>query len=81
MQRGDKGKRVVRFTKRLAYIHKPDGSKFLKRWWWTYKAPVAEAVEQFQRHYKLEVDGKIGPETGHKINAVFKRQWNQRGKK
>lgn len=80
-KRPSRGKRVVYYTKRLAFIRAPRRDPFLKRWYWKYKKPVVVAVRQFQRQYGLKVDGKIGPKTAAKIQAVFKRQYANRGKK
>lgn len=82
LNKGSRGKRVVRFTKRLAFI-RPDGKPkaYLTRWYWKYKDAVVDAVRAFQRDQKLHVDGEIGPRTAAKINEVFKRQYANRKKK
>jgi hypothetical protein len=81
MKKGSHGKRVVRITKRLAFIHEPGGDAYLDRFYENYKEPVEEAVKSFQRGQKLEVDGIIGPKTAARINAVFHRQYEERGEK
>ena len=81
LKRGSRGRRVVRLTKRLAFIHRKRGGAYLPRWYWRYKPPVEDAVRAFQRAYRLTVDGEIGPKTAAKINAVFHRQYRARGKK
>jgi len=80
LKKGSRGKGVVHYTRRLAYIHRPSRGAYLKRWYWKYKQPVVEAVRDFQRHYGLSVDGQIGPETAAKIHAVFHRQYHRRHK-
>lgn len=80
LKKGSRGKRVVKYTKRLAYIHKPGGKAFLPRWFWKFKKPVQDAVIKFQAAYDLKTDGVIGPRTAAKIDAVFHRQWHARKK-
>jgi hypothetical protein len=77
---GSRGPRVVKYTKRLAFIHRRKGPAYLGRWYWKYKEEVVDGVRAFQRSYKLKVDGQIGPKTAAKINAVFHRQYKGRGK-
>lgn len=74
LRKGSRGKRVVYFTKRLAYIHQRGGKPFLGRWYWKFKQPVDTAVRAFQKAHGLGVDGTIGPVTAKEIEAVFKRQ-------
>lgn len=81
LQKGSRGKRVVHFTRRLAYIHPSAHGAYLKRWYWRYKEPVAVAVRRFQRDQDMVADGVIGPKTAARINGVFKRQYEQRGKR
>lgn len=81
LKKGSHGPRVVRLTKRLAYIH-PSGHKaYLPRFYWKFKKPVQDAVKRFQRDQKLRADGMIGPKTAARINGVFKRQRKERGGK
>jgi peptidoglycan hydrolase-like protein with peptidoglycan-binding domain len=81
MRKGSHGKRIVRLTKRLAFIHKPGGHAYLDRSYEQFKEPVEEAVRSFQRDFELQVDGEVGPKTAAKVNAVFHRQYEERGKK
>lgn len=78
LKRGDKGRRVQRFTRRLAFVRRPHGKPYLPRWYWRYKPPVERAVRAFQRDHDLYADGKIGPKTAAKIDAVFRRQYQAR---
>lgn len=78
LKHGDKGKRVVHYTKRLAYIRDEHGGRYLSRWYWKYKSPVVTSVHRFQLHHGLTPDGEIGLRTGHKIDAVFHRQYHHR---
>jgi len=82
LKHGMKGKRVVWYTKRLTFIH-PKGKKhgYLSRNFWKYKDAVVDAVKDFQRDQGLEVDGKIGEETAHRISAVFHKQYVARNKR
>jgi hypothetical protein len=77
---GSRGPRVVKYTRRLAFIHKKRGPAYLKHYFWRYKGEVVAGVRDFQRAYKLKVDGQIGPRTAARINSVFKRQHERRGK-
>lgn len=58
-EKGVTGKRVVRLTKRLAFIHKRGGHAYLDRWYWKFKEPVEQAVRDFQGDFHLEVDTGI----------------------
>jgi peptidoglycan hydrolase-like protein with peptidoglycan-binding domain len=80
LKHGMRGPRVVKFTRRLAFIRKRNGGRYLHRQFWKFKDPVVEAVRAFQKTYHLKVDGEIGPKTAAKINGVFKRQYRKRGK-
>lgn len=81
LKKGSRGKRVVRLSRRLAYIRRAKGGlPFLNRWFWKMKLPMVDGVRDFQRAYKLKVDGQIGPKTAAKINGVFHRQYAKRGK-
>jgi hypothetical protein len=75
-----KGKRVKRLTRRLAFIHRPKRGPYLKHWYWRFKKPVYHAVRNFQRDHGLVVDGVVGPKTLHRIDAVFHKQYQRRGK-
>jgi Putative peptidoglycan binding domain/D-alanyl-D-alanine carboxypeptidase len=81
MKKGSHGKRVERLTKRLAFIHEPGGKAFLAESSEKFTEVVEEAVRRFQKAYKLEVDGVVGPKTAARINGVFHHQFEQRGKK
>lgn len=80
LRHGMRGPRVVKYTRRLAFIHKRKGPAYLARQHWKYKDAVVDAVKAFQKSYRLKVDGEIGPKTAAKINAVFHRQYERRGK-
>lgn len=80
LKHGSRGPRVVKYTKRLAFIHRRKGAPYLPRFFFKFKQPVVEGVRAFQRSYKLTIDGEIGPRTAAKINAVFLRQYKRRGK-
>lgn len=81
LRKGSRGPRVVRYTKRLAFIRRQRGPAYLKRWFWKLKPQAVKGIRDFQSAYKLKVDGEIGPKTAAKINAVFKRQWAKRGRR
>jgi hypothetical protein len=81
LKKGSRGKRVVKLSRRLAYIRRSrGGTPYLNRWFWKMKQPMVDGVRDFQRAYKLKVDGQIGPKTAAKINGVFHRQYQKRGK-
>lgn len=79
MLKDSRGPRVVRLTKRLAFIRKRGGDAYLPHWFWKFKEPVVEGVRAFQKTHKLKADGEIGPKTAEKINGVFEHQWKARG--
>jgi hypothetical protein len=81
LRAGDRGKRVLRYTRRLHFIRRRKGSAYLNRWYFRYKPAVADAVRAFQKSYRLTVDGEIGPKTAAKIDTVFHRQYHKRGKR
>lgn len=81
LRKGSRGPRVVRLTKRLAFIHRKRGPAYLDRWYWKLKPEAVKGVRDFQRAYRLKVDGEIGPKTAARINGVFKRQYRAREKR
>lgn len=81
LKRGSRGKRVRRFTRRLAFIHRKGGKSYLRRWYWRYTEKVEKGIRAFQRAHDLKADGQIGPKTAAKIDGVFKRQYRERGKR
>jgi hypothetical protein len=78
LKKGSKGKRVRFYTKRLAFIHPSAHQAYLKHWYWRFKEPVEDAVEDFQRDQEMAVDGVIGEKTAHRISAVFHKQYVER---
>lgn len=81
LKHGDKGKRVLRFSRRLRFIHRPKGPSFLKRIYWKFKDGMVDGVKDFQRDQGLKPDGVIGPRTAARINSTFKRQRQNRKKR
>lgn len=85
LRKGDRGKRVRFYNKRLAFIHRPHGGAYLKRKKGRpgrrFRDDVVQAVRDFQRDHGLGVDGVIGPDTGRKIGEVFHKQYVNRKKK
>jgi len=82
LKKGSEGKRVVWYTKRLAFIH-PKGKNhgYLGSWRWTFDRKVKAGVREFQRDQGLKDDGVIGEKTAHRISAVFHRQYVNRNKR
>jgi hypothetical protein len=82
LRHGMKGRRVVKFSRRLRFIH-PQGVNhgYLRRSFWKYKDAVVDAVTKFQRDQGLTADGVIGPKTARRINAVFHKQYVKRNGK
>lgn len=80
LHKGSRGPRVVKYTKRLAFIRHPEHGPYLKRWYWKFKQPVKGAVIDFQHDHGLRRDGVIGPKTAARINGVFHHQFHRRGK-
>lgn len=85
LRKGDKGKRVRFYAKRLAYIH-PKGSKraYFNGRRGEFSPELRQAVREFQRDQGLQGlqdDGVIGEKTAHRISAVFHKQYVARNKK
>ena len=79
LRKGDKGKRVRFYTKRLAFIHRPHGKPYLKRkrgfMGSHFRLDVVAAVRAFQADHGLAIDGVIGEVTARKIGEIFHRQY------
>lgn len=80
LKHGMRGPRVVKYTRRLAFIRKPGGKAYLPRQFWKYRDTVVRGVKSFQASHDLKADGVIGARTAAKINATFEHQWRRRGK-
>jgi hypothetical protein len=90
LQRGDRGKRVKRYSRRLAYIkrskadrkarHATMGGYGRKLGTRKFGGRLKWAVSLFQRDHGLRDDGVIGPKTAALIDAVFRKQWAERSK-
>lgn len=78
LKRGSRGKRVLRATRRLAFVRRPHGRSYLRRGRRRFGAGVEKAVRAFQRDQGLAIDGQIGPKTAARLNAVFHRQYQAR---
>lgn len=81
LAQGDRGPRVIHYTKRLAFVrdHHMKGP-YLRHWYWTFKAPVRVAVREFQHDHDLKITGRIDQKTGAQIDATFHKQYVKRGK-
>lgn len=80
LEKGDRGDRVHHYARRLAYIRRPSHGPFLDRDYGTFREPVVKAVRAFQRAEDLHVTGEIDARTGARIDGVFHRQYQKRGK-
>lgn len=78
LRRGDKGKRVLHYTKRLAFIQHL-GRPYLPKGTRRFTPRVRRAVIAFQHDQHLNRDGVIGEHTAARIQNVFKRQLITRG--
>lgn len=87
LRRGSRGKRVKRYSRRLAYILRSDADRrreHADRKHYVLKARrkfdvgLERAVKLFQRDHGLADDGVIGPKTASLIDATFRRQWAER---
>ena len=81
LRKGDEGKRVLRLSKRLAFVHEPGGGPFLEDASSKFDAKMEQAVRDFQGAFGLHVDGVIGAKTASRLNGVFHRQFEERGEK
>lgn len=88
LRKGDRGKRVKKYSRRLAYINRskadrrerfPDRLRYLRKPRRKFDTGMRRAVILFQRDHGLHVDGVIGPKTASIITATFRRQWEERG--
>jgi hypothetical protein len=79
LSKGDKGKRVRFYTKRLAFIHAPHGRAYLDRPKGRpgrrFRDDVVVAVKRFQLDHELHADGVIGEKTSRKIGEIFHKQY------
>jgi peptidoglycan hydrolase-like protein with peptidoglycan-binding domain len=87
LQRGDHGKRVKRYSRRLAYILRSkadrkrehaDRKHYILKPRRKFDVGLERAVKLFQRDHGLTDDGVIGPKTASLIDATFRRQWAER---
>lgn len=81
LKKGNKGKRVRWYVKRLAFIHGKDGAYFKGKPRKKFDRFVKDAVVKFQKDHGLGADGVIGEKTAHKISEVFHKQYISRKKK
>lgn len=81
IKKGDRGKRVRWYAKRLAYIHEPGGHAYLLKADRVFDLEMKDAVRGFQKAQGLLDDGVIGEKTAHRISAVFHKQYVKRNKK
>lgn len=78
IKHGQRGLRVLKVTKKLAFIRGERSKRYIKRRYFKFKDPVVQGVKQFQKDHGLAADGVIGPNTFDLIEKTFKRQWKQR---
>lgn len=81
LERGARGKRVLRLSRRLAYIRPRGERPYLRKATRRFGPKMVAAVAAFQHDHSLTVDGVIGPKTAAKINAVFRREYQRRNRK
>ncbi len=79
LKKGARGKRVLKFSRRLAFIRPGTTAAYLRKPSRRFNAKMVAAVQAFQVDHGLKADGVIGPKTAAKINGVFRRQWQRRG--
>lgn len=83
LHKGMRGKRVKRYSRRLAYIHRTKshgGHAYIDKARRKFNVGLKRAVVHFQRDHGLTDDGVIGPKTAALIDAVFRKQWAERSK-
>lgn len=88
LRKGDRGKRVRKYSRRLAYILRSkedrndrlkDRLHYLRKPRRKFDTGLRRAVILFQRDHGLQDDGVIGEKTASLITAVFRKQWDERG--
>lgn len=89
LRKGSRGKAVKKYSRRLAYIQRSkadrrrslvDRVRYIKKPRRKFDAGMRRAVVLFQRDHGLQADGIIGAKTAGAITAVFRRQWQERGR-
>jgi hypothetical protein len=79
LKHGSRGIRVVKITRRLAYLHSfAHKGPYLRRWFYRFRPEVVDAVEHFQRDHKMADDGIVGPHTFDAIQRAFESQRRHR---
>jgi hypothetical protein len=81
LSKGDKGKRVRFYAKRLAYIHPSGHAAYYHGQRRVFGAKLRQAVIRFQKDQEMTADGVIGEKTAHRISAIFHKQYAARNKR
>lgn len=74
LQRGDRGQRVVRLTRKLSKTRSKDGKPYLAKPRQQFGPAVESALKAFQADHGLEADGVYGPVSQRKLNRVHRLQ-------
>ena len=78
LRRGDRGWRVVRMTRQLAFVaSRETGERYLDRGQNVFDEKVEEALKRFQRDHHQMVDGVYGPQSAAQL-ASSVREWRRR---
>jgi uncharacterized protein YcbK (DUF882 family)/peptidoglycan hydrolase-like protein with peptidoglycan-binding domain len=75
VRRGDRGKRVERITRRLAYVHSlRSKTPYLASARQTFDADAVAALKAFQRDHGLVADGVFGNQSARKLARAIKAE-------
>ena len=74
LQRGDRGQRVARLTRKLSKTRSKDGKPYLAKPRQQFGPAVESALKAFQADHRLEADGVYGPVSQRKLNRVHRLQ-------
>jgi peptidoglycan hydrolase-like protein with peptidoglycan-binding domain len=74
---GSRGVRVRLMTRWLAYIRRPNGTRYLRKSTGVFDSDVAKALKLFQKDHHQKADGIYGAQTSAQLKASV-RYWKTR---
>lgn len=82
LERGDRGRKVEKYSRRLAFLRRPNSKhRYFNDRTRDFTRKLEASVKAFQRDHDMAVDGVIGPHTADQIDTSFRHQWKKRGKR